>query len=195
MRLDRTRRFQKPLTARHTPPRPRTPRLGSLQSSRRAKRSPAFGLALPRFAHNWPLTRAEHIRKRSLPRVRGASAIRTNSCPSEQTEAGIYDPDMASPPCKSSGRAHSAGPSMTPAESTGAAARTAFSATCRLTQPERESGRPRVTQRDASIRDIRLNNTGRRTPRRRRSTDHGTARDQCRHRPRGRNRVRIGFPE
>ena len=84
---------------------------------------PASGLALPPFAHNWPLTRATHTRKRCLPRVRGASTIRANHCPSGRTDAGICDPDMASPPCKSSGRARRAGPGMTPAESTGAAAR------------------------------------------------------------------------
>ena len=84
---------------------------------------PASGLALPRFAHNWPLTSATHTRKRRLPRVRGASTIRASNCPSGRTDAGICNPDMASPPCKSSGSVHRVGPSTTPAESTGAAAR------------------------------------------------------------------------
>ena len=99
---------------------------------------PASGLALPRFAQNWPLTCATHTRKRRLPRVRGASTIRTNSGPFGQTDAGICDPDMASPPCKSSGRAYRVGRSLTPAESTGAAARSDLPATSRLTQPERD---------------------------------------------------------
>ncbi len=83
---------------------------------------PASGRALPPFAHNWPLTRATHTRKRRLPRVRGASTIRASNCPSGRTDAGICNPDMASPPCKSSERVHRVGPSMTPAESTGAVA-------------------------------------------------------------------------
>ena len=84
---------------------------------------PASGLALPPIAHNWPLTRATHTRKRRLPRGPGASTIRANHCPSGRTDAGICNPDMASPPCKSSGSVHRVGPSTTPAESTGAAAR------------------------------------------------------------------------
>ena len=83
---------------------------------------PASGLTLPPFAHNWPLTRATHTRKRCLPRVPGASTIRFNHCPSGRTDAGICNPDMASPPCKSSESVHRVGPSTTPAESTGAAA-------------------------------------------------------------------------
>ena len=51
-------------------------------------------------------------------RLPGASTIRI-----KHSDAGICDPDMTSPPCKSSGRAHRVGPSMTLAESTGAAAR------------------------------------------------------------------------
>ncbi len=89
----------------------------------RGRLFPASGLALPPFAHNWPLTRATHTRKRRLPRGPGASTTRANSCPSGQTDAGICDPDMASPPCKSSGRAHRVGLGRTPAEPTGAAAR------------------------------------------------------------------------
>ena len=66
---------------------------------------PASGLALPRFAHNWPLTRATHTRKRRLHRVRAASTIRANNCPSGQTDAGICYPDMVANDRPASGQA------------------------------------------------------------------------------------------
>ena len=75
---------------------------------------PASGLALPRLAHNWPLTRATHNRKRCLPRGPVVYRVRGNLSPSGRTDAGICDPDMASPPCESSGRAHSVRPQSYP---------------------------------------------------------------------------------
>ena len=132
---------------------------------------PAWGLALPRFAHRGRITRVTHTRKRRLPRVRGASTIRANNWPSGQTDAGICDPDMASPPCKSSGRVHCVGPSTTPAEPTGAVASGDLSSNipadtngARIRQTAGNPARRPDSQR-------RLNNTGRRATRRRRSTD------------------------
>ena len=135
-------------------------RAPALKRSRVARTSTAS--TLPPSHQRMGNTMGLAVQKRRLRHGPGASTIRTNLCPSGRSDAGICGPDLASPPCESSGSADSVRPRHDAAEPTGAAARSGLPATSRLTQPEGDRADRGATRRDASIRSGRLEDTGRR---------------------------------